>query len=166
MEFFNGISRPTLSDSYWHGPLGVTSMSTVEVVITTNQSTVVLYPSLVEWFLHTKAVGGLCMPTNECSKGKNCCSPKHYHTHPTHIFRQVNFACHCTPLFTKFLFYKSHRCLGTCMKTGSLTSPPRGYPSSTYYTTVLYFVTVHVSKVCLDSTHAYNSQRPMLIGYH
>ena len=101
MEFFNGISRPTLSNSYWHGPLGVTSMSTVEVVITTNQSTVVLYPSLVEWFLHTKAVGGLCMPTNECSKGKNCCSPKHYHTHPTHIFRQVNFACHCTPLFTK-----------------------------------------------------------------
>ena len=49
--------------------------------------------------------GGLCMPTNECSKGGELSttgqpsnsSPSHdYHTHATY-FRQAHFACHCTP---------------------------------------------------------------------
>ena len=49
--------------------------------------------------------GGLCMLTNECSKGGELLatgqlsnsSPSHdYHTHATY-FRKAHFACHCTP---------------------------------------------------------------------
>ena len=47
--------------------------------------------TLNQWFLHFEAVGGVCMPTNECSKGGELSAtghlsnstPNHDHTHAT-----------------------------------------------------------------------------------
>ena len=48
-------------------------------------------PCLYQWFLHVEAVGRLCIPTNDCSKGGELLAigqlsnsySNHYHTHPT-----------------------------------------------------------------------------------
>ena len=59
----------------------------------TLQNKVLLCCTLYQWFLHIVAVGGLCVPTNECSKGGELLAivqhsnsyPNHHHTHQTHI---------------------------------------------------------------------------------
>ena len=63
-------------------------------------------------------------------------------SHMQHAFRQANF---CLPFYSfvhqieGLSFRMSHRCLGTCLKTGFQTLAPRAYPPY-YSTTVLYFV--------------------------
>ena len=64
------------------GKIGRTLQNKVEVCCT-----------LFRWLSHIVAPGGLCTPTNECSKGEELLatgqlsnsSPNHNHTHPTHI---------------------------------------------------------------------------------
>ena len=80
-------------------------------IIAKKWSTVELCCTFNQWFLHIIAVGGLCFPTTECSKGGELLasgqlsksSPNHHHTYPTHIQKtQTLPAIHCcTPLFTK-----------------------------------------------------------------
>ena len=72
------------------------------------QNKVQLCCTLYQWVLHVEAVDGVCMPTNECSKGGELLATGQLsNSSPTmitriqHVFRQANFACHCTPLFTK-----------------------------------------------------------------
>ena len=93
--------------------------------------------TLNQWFLHIVAVGGLCMPsTNECSNGwwtaikqfpnkpMNLIAPTII-THIQHIYSDKqtwNAVAYQTQIL---LFYRSHRCLGTCLKTGSKTLAPR-----------------------------------------
>ena len=105
--------------------------------VITLQNKTQLCCTLYQWFLHIVAVVGLCicMPTNKCSKGGKLLaigqltdsSQNHHHTHPMHILTSKL----CLPLYSfvyltrNLLFYKSHRCLGTCLKTGgSQTLPP------------------------------------------
>ena len=69
------------------------------------------------------AVGELCMPTNECSKGGGLLATDSYPNISQSIIikkfgtssvKQTLPANHCTPLFTKekaLLFYKPYRCL-------------------------------------------------------
>ena len=116
----------------------------------TLQSKLQLSFTIFQWFLHVEAVGWLCMPTNDSSKGGellviwqlSTSSPTHDLTHAT-CLQTSNL---CLPLYSfdhqidGLSFRMSHRCLGTCLKTGFQTMVPRAYP--TYYsTTVLYFVT-------------------------
>ena len=59
--------------------------------------------TLYQWFLYVEAVGGVCMPTNESSKGGELLatgqlfnsSPNHDHTHPT-CLQTSKLCCHCT----------------------------------------------------------------------
>ena len=95
------------------------------------QNKVQLCCTLYQRFLDIVAAGGLRMSTNECSKGGELLatvqlsnsSPNLHHTRPTHI--QTSKLC--LPLYSfkhqtkDLLFYKPHRCLRICLKTGFQT---------------------------------------------
>ena len=80
--------------------------------------------TLNQWFLHIVAVGGLCMPTNECSNGwwtaikqfpNQWTSLLQPSSHTSNIYIQTsNLECHCnsTPLLTKQKFFCSTGLIG------------------------------------------------------
>ena len=73
----------------------------------TLQNKVQLCCTLYQWFLHIVAVGGLCMPTNECSKGGELLAiVQHSNNYPNHH--------HTRPPFTRQMAFCSTS-LGTCL---------------------------------------------------
>ena len=106
----------------YHEPLGPVQQAGLVRAL---QNRFQLCCTLYQLFLRIVAVGGFCMPTNECSKGRELLATGQLSnssptiiTHIQHIglYRGANFACLRSQ--TKgLLVYKSHRCLGTCLKT-------------------------------------------------
>ena len=105
--------------------------------------------TLNQWFLHFEAVGGVCMPTNECSKGGELSAtghlsnstPNHDHTHPTCLqIRQTlpPTVLLCSP--NKRLFVPKVLWVPLDLSEYRFRDiDPRAYPTW-YSTAVLYFV--------------------------
>ena len=88
--------------------------------------------TLSQWILHIVAVGGLCLPTNEYSKGGELLATGQLSLTNRSLNAYSDKLClllYSLVHQTKGLsFYKCHRFLGTCLKTDT---GPRAYP--TYY---------------------------------
>ena len=83
--------------------------------------------TLYQWFLHVEAVGGLCMPTNEWSKGREPLAtgqlsngfPDHEQTFNMSSDKQTLpvIVLLCSPNKSPFVLLVSCMWAGTCLKT-------------------------------------------------